>query len=138
MVGALVDRWHRHGDALSALARSETGAGDAAIRRIVAAVGRLRMQPLLRLAAACWQGDHSIAPAAVRRLYRRATRIAWRDPIEVADLALDGDDLRSLGVPRGPAMGELLQHLLADVIEHPDGNTRAALSARVTAWLASR
>lgn len=138
VIGALVDRWHRHSGTLEGLAGNEGALDDSALRPIVAAVGRLRIQALLRLAAACWHLDGSMTPRAVRRLYRRATRIAWRDPIEVADLALDGDDLRSLGVPKGPAMGELLQHLLTIVIADPERNTHAELSACATTWLAHR
>jgi tRNA nucleotidyltransferase (CCA-adding enzyme) len=143
VVGSLVDRWHRHCDALRALAlnvraQRSMAADDAALRTVVADVGRLRIQGLLRLAAACWSGDASIPPLTVRTLYRRATRIAWRDPIEVADLAVDGDDLRTLGVPRGPAMGDILQQLLALVIARPEANTHVELSAYVTAWVASR
>ena len=63
-------------------------------------------------------------------VYRRGLRIAYRDPIELADLAVDGDDLRSAGVPGGPRLGTVLHALLAAVVEDPSLNTRDALLAR--------
>lgn len=142
VVGALVDRWHRHGHTLRSMVVNSPAVpddtGDHALRVVIAAVGRLRIQGLLRLAAACWHADPEITPRAICRLYRRASRMAWRDAVEVADLAIDGDDLRTLGVPPGPSIGQLLQHLLAAVIERPDRNTRSELSAMATSWLAGR
>jgi hypothetical protein len=50
-------------------------------------------------------------------------RVAFRDPIDLASLAIDGDDLRRAGVPAGPGLGKILQALLAAVLEEPDRNT---------------
>jgi tRNA nucleotidyltransferase (CCA-adding enzyme) len=87
---------------------------DADIRRWAAVAGRTRLAYVLRLAAAYWharaaQGEAAPSSEAVSSLYRRAIRIAWRDPIEIGDLALDGSDLEQLGL-RGPAVGKALQH----------------------------
>ena len=49
-------------------------------------------------------------------------RIAYRDPIEIGDLALDGSDLERLGLS-GPAVGRMLQRLLSVVVEDPAMNT---------------
>ena len=57
--------------------------------------------------------------------------MAFRDPVEVGDLAIDGEDLRALGVPAGPQMGQWLRTLLVDVLEDPGRNRRAWLMARV-------
>ena len=61
-------------------------------------------------------------------MYRRGLRIAYRDPIEIADLAIDGNDLRELGVT-GPAAGVTLRKLLEVVINQPGKNTRDQLLA---------
>ncbi|HEX6814886.1 MAG TPA: hypothetical protein VF102_04385, partial [Gemmatimonadaceae bacterium] len=53
------------------------------------------------------------------------------DPVEIGDLAVDGDDLLSAGVPAGPEIKRVLERLLDDVLEDPARNTRAALLARV-------
>jgi tRNA nucleotidyltransferase (CCA-adding enzyme) len=53
--------------------------------------------------------------------------IAFREPIELADLAVDGDDLRSAGIATGPALGQILHALLQRVIDEPAANTRDVL-----------
>jgi tRNA nucleotidyltransferase (CCA-adding enzyme) len=109
-VGALVDRLQRHAEPLrSDLERAAVSGGtlppDGTLRRLAAGVGRLRVSSFVRLAAARWQveradgdGSGSFVPPApvVRALHRRLLRIAFGEPIELADLAVDGDDLRAL------------------------------------------
>jgi hypothetical protein len=48
--------------------------------------------------------------------------IALRDPIDLGSLAVDGEDLRRAGIPPGPALGRILQALLAAVIADPSRN----------------
>jgi tRNA nucleotidyltransferase (CCA-adding enzyme) len=52
------------------------------------------------------------------------------EPLGRADLAVNGDDLRAAGVPAGPALGAILDRLLAEVLERPALNEREALLAR--------
>lgn len=136
-VSALLARWHRLREPM----RQAVVAGDpsdAVVRRWAAEAGRLRVSPLLRLAAACWSGEREQGTgdavptaAAVRRLYRRMLRVAFHDPIEIADLAIDGDDLRAAGVRPGPAMGQVLAALLDMVLADPARNERTWLIAQV-------
>ena len=51
------------------------------------------------------------------------------DCVRICDLALSGDDLISLGIPRGRAIGQTLGALLEAVILSPEANTREQLSA---------
>jgi len=111
---------------------------DVALRRLAASVGRLRVAAFVRLAAARWSTRTDVAPTLVRALYRRLAVVAFRDPIDVADLAVDGDDLRGAGVPPGPALGRTLQRLLELVLEAPSSNTREALLALVRGWQAEQ
>jgi tRNA nucleotidyltransferase (CCA-adding enzyme) len=109
--------------------------GDSAIRRWAAATGRTQLPAFLRLASARWAAlrDAGLpAPAAdrVRGIYRRALRIAYRDPIELADLAIDGEDLLREGIARGPALGKILRALLEWVVEDPSRNLRDQLLGR--------
>ena len=68
-------------------------------------------------------GGNDVPPAvAVRRLYRRLLRSAFHDVVDLGGLAIDGDDLRRAGIPAGPAMGSILQALLAAVIAEPARN----------------
>jgi tRNA nucleotidyltransferase (CCA-adding enzyme) len=87
----------------------------------------MRVAAFVRLAAAHWSAGGGVSPAVVRRLYRRMITIAFREPIELADLAVDGDDLRSAGIATGPALGKILHALLQLVIDEPAANTRDAL-----------
>ncbi len=106
----------------------------AALRRAVARVGRLDLPAVARLLWARAAAEGQVAPAARRRalaLYRRAMRVAWRDPITLGDLAVDGDDLRQAGVAAGRAIGETLARLLEAVLEAPELNTREGLLALV-------
>ncbi|MGH7518599.1 MAG: CCA tRNA nucleotidyltransferase [Gemmatimonadales bacterium] len=54
---------------------------------------------------------------------------AQREPVSRADLALNGNDLVALGVPRGPRIGEMLDLLLDRVLADPSLNTKETLTA---------
>ncbi len=126
-VAALVDRWSRFGPSLTDSMVAGRLPDDGELRRLAANVGRLRVAAFVRLASARWSALGGVSPALVRRLHRRMLTIAFREPIELADLAVDGDDLRSAGIATGPALGRLLHALLQRVIEEPAVNTRDAL-----------
>jgi tRNA nucleotidyltransferase (CCA-adding enzyme) len=133
-VSSLVDRWHRHHASLTATLSGGSLPTDADLRRLAASVGRLRVSAFVRLAAARWAANPAIAPALVRTLYRRLVRIAFRDPIEIADLAIDGDDVRQAGVGPGPVLGRTLQRLVDVVVASPEENTRERLLALIASW----
>ncbi|HEX6059668.1 MAG TPA: CCA tRNA nucleotidyltransferase [Gemmatimonadaceae bacterium] len=130
---ALVDRWRRLGEEMTRTLVAGP-ADDGTLRRWAAAAGRTRLAPLLRLAAAMWDARRAAgepAPPAerVRSTYRRALRVAWRDPIELGDLAVDGNDLADAGIPSGPLVGKILHALVEVVIGDPSANTRERLLA---------
>jgi len=111
----------------------DTPPPDSAIRRWAAIAGRTRFASVLRLADAVWwatRETESSAPSKERvaSVYRRAIRIAYNDPIEVADLAIGGTDLQKIGI-KGPAVGRTLRNLLQNVINDPAVNTRERLLA---------
>ncbi|MGH7669451.1 MAG: CCA tRNA nucleotidyltransferase, partial [Gemmatimonadaceae bacterium] len=134
-IQALVERWQTLGPPIADALTSGTPVPDARVRRWVAGIGRLYLPGFFRLASARWAARRARGGApdavAVRSLYRRALRAAFRDPVDLRDLALDGDDLRRAGVPAGPAMGRALQALLDWVLDDPARNTPAALERRV-------
>jgi len=76
-----------------------------------------------------------VAPsdAAVRSLHRRMRRSLYRDPLEVADLQVGGDDLRRAGIRAGPIYAKILHALLDLVLADPARNTPEALLAEVPA-----
>jgi len=76
--------------------------------------------------------DVSRFPFPVSRLPKVVEAIrAAKDPLTLADLAVDGTDLIGAGVRPGPDVGEVLQRLLAEVLEDPKRNTRQYLLSRV-------
>ena len=134
-ITSVVESVQRHNRPVVAALLSAQGLTDRALRSMVSSVGRLRIGACLRVMSARWRArdDGHPMPTArdVRVLYRRALRSAFSDALDTADLAIDGDDLRQLGVRPGPGMGRLLHVLLDEVLEYPERNTRTALSARV-------
>jgi tRNA nucleotidyltransferase (CCA-adding enzyme) len=99
----------------------------AQVRRWVSAVGRLNTDPFFRIAAARWTVAGTFSPDVIRRLYGRAVRAAFRDPVEIGDLAVDGNDLIKAGIPPGPRIRQILESLLDQVLEDPKRNTREYL-----------
>ena len=135
-IADLADRWHRIGPDLERAVLSGTAAPAEQLRRWAAAAGRTRLAPLLRLAAALWAAkcEAGLMPPHARRiggLYREAIRVAYRDPIELADLAVGGDDLVDADVPPGPRVGQVLKALLDRVLADPSLNNRERLLALV-------
>ncbi|HEY6961616.1 MAG TPA: HD domain-containing protein [Gaiellaceae bacterium] len=61
---------------------------------------------------------------------RKTVERERRRPHRIRDLAVDGDDLISIGFTPGPAIGHALGSLLDAVVRDPDLNTREQLLAR--------
>ncbi|MEO8192500.1 MAG: hypothetical protein ABI681_01535 [Gemmatimonadales bacterium] len=132
-IASIVTHWSALREAMHDAMSAAEAPGDAVIRRWAAAAGRTRLASVLRLAGARWAAERQAGmaapdPARIASVYRRALRIAYRDPIEVGDLALTGRDLERLGIT-GPAVGQTLRWLLESVINDPTSNSRERLLA---------
>jgi tRNA nucleotidyltransferase (CCA-adding enzyme) len=130
-IGAMCEQRAASGEAMDASIR-DGRPNDATVRRWVANIGRTKTPTFFTLWAALWRARLSQAPDAalgdrVDEVVTRASTIAYRDPISLDDLALDGDDLRAAGVAPGPEMGKSLKRLLDAVVADPSLNTRDAL-----------
>ncbi len=141
-VSAIVTLWKSMAAELRFSMVSDEAPSDAVLRRWAAMTGRTRLASVLRLGAARWAADRDAgtdAPSASRvaSVYRRAIRIAYRDAIEVGDLALNGRDLEKAGVT-GPAVGQMLRTLLETVINDPASNSREKLLESVERIRATR
>lgn len=134
-VAALVERWAAlGGEVASVLVEREPR--DEEVRRWLSRIGRLYAGAFLRVARARWAAmrDGGLAApsdAAVRSLHRRMRQGLYRDPIEVADLQVSGDDLRRAGIPAGPIYAKILHALLDVVLADPARNTPEALLTEV-------
>lgn len=140
-VGALVERWQTVGTEINAslVARPPR---DAEVRRWLARIGRTYAGAFLRVAQARWSamaraGLPTPDAAAVRSLHRSMRRSLFRDPIELADLQVTGNDLRRAGIPAGPIYAKILHALLEQVLEEPGRNTPDVLLAEVPALAAA-
>ena len=119
-----VETWHALGaELLEAMAARRVT--DAMLRRWAATSGRTWFADFIRVAAARWCAEERIV--AVTGPYRRGTKIAFRDPLSIGDLAIDGSDLIELGIPAGPAIGATLRRLLDVVVDDPSKNQRDTL-----------
>ncbi len=125
----LLVRWH--------MFHYEPRWSDAAVRRFIRRVGTTALPQLLllRRADAIGSGEAPQRDPTAELQARAAAQLEARVPLSLADLAVDGDDLRlELGLPPGPALGRLLGRLLASVLADPSRNTRATLLADARAW----
>ena len=73
------------------------------------------------------EGEGASPSDVVRRIKALRTILREAPPLTVADLALDGSDLKELGLPPGPQFGEILRYLLEEVLDRPEVNNRADL-----------
>jgi len=131
----LAEHWTKLFENVSTALLESAAPDDATIRRWAATTGRTQLAAFLRLADARWAARRARsvtapAPDRAHSVYRRALRIAYRDPIELADLVVDGEDLQREGIARGPALGKILRLLLEWVVEDPARNTRGRLIER--------
>jgi len=93
------------------------------VRRWLAQVGEYAADLLALLAAGT--APRSPLPKVVAAIH------AAKDPLTLQDLAVNGNDLIAAGVRPGPDVGEVLQRLLAEVLEDPQRNTKGYLLSRV-------
>ncbi|MEP6764486.1 MAG: CCA tRNA nucleotidyltransferase [Gemmatimonadaceae bacterium] len=121
---SIIERWHQLGSKVVHATVSGATISDGVLRTWAAEIGRTRVRAFSRLV---WSRTGDAGQISLRQLYRRLLKIALTDPIEVADLAIDGDDLRMIGIPVGKAYGPIFAKLLAIVVEDPAQNTRANL-----------
>jgi tRNA nucleotidyltransferase (CCA-adding enzyme) len=103
---------------------------DAAVRRFLARVGSSNLDRLLALRLSDGTGMTGL-PVDPRSLEPLRTRVelvlAKEHAFGLKDLAVGGEDLASIGVPKGPVMGRILAELLETVIDDPDLNKRERL-----------
>lgn len=111
-------------------------ATDAALRRMIRRIGVEHLDDLVqlrradRLASGTREGDLGPETMALLDGIRRV--LAEDAALKVTDLAVDGHDVMA-AFGRGPGryVGEALEALLEEVLEHPERNRREVLLARL-------
>ncbi len=108
---------------------------DAALRRWLRRVGDGSVADLfdLRIADYIGNGQRAGLPFYLESMRERIDRLVSENhAVRVRDLAVGGEDvMRELGIGPGRAVGEALEALLEEVIEHPEANSRAHLLGRL-------
>jgi len=104
---------------------------NSAIRRLVRRVGIKRIPDLMQIKYADRVGNglkDYVAFNEDTELKKRVTEIERdKHALRVADLVIDGYDLKKIGVEEGPFMGKLLKTCLDYVLEDPAKNTKQDL-----------
>ena len=108
---------------------------DGTVRRFVKRVGA-ELVPLLfavREADVASRGQGEDREAETRELRQRIAKVAAADAaLHVTDLAIDGEDvMRTLGIPPGRRVGEVLEALLEKVLDDPTLNQPETLERLV-------
>ncbi len=104
--------------------------GDPAVRRFLARVGPDSLDRLFALRVADGTGiiGRPVDPRGLDPLRERiAAVLAAKEAFGIADLAVKGGDLSSIGIPPGPKMGMMLKELLETVMDDPALNERGRL-----------
>lgn len=103
---------------------------DAAVRRFVFRVGENFLDDIYDLRRADTWGTTGREPPADlnKALMVRVTEVLSKDKaLSIKDLAINGNDLARLGIPRGPIMGRILKELFETVLDDPEENTHEKL-----------
>lgn len=104
-------------------------APDAGVRRWLLHVPPSLVNDLFRLRIALWRAEPTErGDADLAQRWRHVRRVlAERPALTAQDLAIDGRDLKALGLEPGPQFGEILRVLLNRVIDEPALNQRDRL-----------
>ncbi len=130
-IAHLAGAWAQLRDQVEGMFDAAAHVPESWLRRWAARAGRTVMRDLLRVTYARWcaggseRAMHGGGTAIT--VYRQALRVAYRDPVSLGDLAVDGDDLHAAGFAAGPELGTLLRRLLDRVLEDPELNSRDRL-----------
>ena len=106
-----------------------------AVRRAINKIGEAYFVQVLALkradalAQSMYQREDKLERlAAIEKLYEEI--LQQQQCVSLKTLAVTGNDLIALGVPKGRMIGRLLQELLEDVIQNPEHNTQEYLLAK--------
>jgi tRNA nucleotidyltransferase (CCA-adding enzyme) len=97
------------------------------VRRWLVQIGVAHVRDLFRFRIAHARGAGSDGRDLVERWRKAHKVILQHPPLTTGELAINGRDLKALGLAPGPQFGEILDALLLRVLEQPDLNDHATL-----------
>jgi putative nucleotidyltransferase with HDIG domain len=103
---------------------------DSAVRRFIARVGESDLKEIHDLRRADTYGFSGKNPdyRSIVNLIERVNSVLKSSHVfTVKDLAIDGNDLMTIGIPSGKTMGIIFKQLLETALEDPQQNTREKL-----------
>ncbi len=100
---------------------------DGAVKRFINRIGKDNINNLFEL-----QWCDQIASEGKSRVetydeFIERIKLAQTQPLTVKDLAITGNDLSQIGIPKSKIMGDVLNQLLEMVLDYPSLNTREIL-----------
>ena len=97
---------------------------DGAVRRFINRVGLQSLDDLFALRLADQQAIHGKPrPADIIAFEKHIEQVLESSSaLSMTDLAVDGNDLAAIGIPKGPVMGIVLKQLLETVLDDPTEN----------------
>lgn len=100
-----------------------------AIRRFIHKVGKDLIFPLIDLRIADNRGGkHPHAIKGVLRLKKKIIEeLEKKPPFGPKDLAINGNDIKNLGIEEGPQIGIILNKIVEAVLDEPKLNTKEEL-----------
>lgn len=109
---------------------------DAAVRRFIIRIGLENIKDLFDLRLSDIYGMHNmpLAPDSptwknLEELENRIKKVTdEKSALSLKDLAINGNDLINLGIPKGKALGNILKELFETVTDSPAMNTKEKLS----------
>ncbi len=114
---------------------------DGAVRRFISRAGRENLSELFDLRIADQYGMHGIRPRhdSLTHFRDRIQSVLSQDnALSIKDLAVNGHILaEEAGIPKGPDMGVVLEHLLETVMDDPSLNTKEKLPAIARSFYAT-
>lgn len=114
---------------------------DGAVRRFISRVGPQQLPDLFDLRIADQYGMHGVPPRhdSLTPLRDRVQSVLEQEnALSIRDLAVNGHMLaREAGIPKGPDMGVVLEHLLDTVMDDPSMNTKEKLLALARSFYAT-
>lgn len=107
--------------------------GESSIRRLIRKAGAENIKDLVsvRMADRIGSGCPKALPYKLRHFLYVAEKVA-QDPIDVSMLKINGNEIMSiLNIKPGVIIGKILNILLAETLDNPDGNNKKNLINRI-------